>query len=510
MADQSATQGPAELTELSARLDMLLLCLKVEIFHDLIQLCGCALDNEGMSTTRIVPSGRSTAWYLGWVTAATLVVNVLSYALHLVATNALGPNGYGQFASLLAVQVVATVPALALQTVVARELVRGAEPGALRQLIRRLVAGVAAVSIVVAALLCLWFRQWPWWVTAAAFVAVPVLAGMSGELGIIQGRSSFGPLGWALLGAGIGKFVPATVVMVLLTDGGTGSAGAGAAGAVGTAGAEFTTSPVSSLSSVAAWTFVAIAVGCALAWAGVRAWNAREERKERGKQKAHLASEQATSERSVPVQAVSVRSVLWASQLQFLIMVFTQLDLVLVPRLLAPEEAGFYAAGAIFTKIALWLPGAVVLVFYPQMAEAQRGSHAVRRAVLLLIGIGAVVVAGTALVAPWVPALIGEQFRPVVPWLWLFALLGAIFSVLQALVVGEIAEASRQTRFRAALVWPLVLVEAVLLLVWGTTPLAVLLIAVGCASAAVVLVVAARFYSAKGAAVTSSERLGSS
>lgn len=474
-----------------------------------------------MNTHRTVSSGRSTAWSLGWVTAATLVVNVLSYVLHLVATNALGPNGYGQFASLLAVQVVATVPALALQTVVARELVRGASPSALRQLIRRLVAGVAVASIVVAALLCLWFRQWPWWVTAAAFVAVPVLAGMSGEFGIIQGRSSFGPLGWALLGTGVGKFVPATVVLVLFAHGGAGadeSAGAsakGATGGAGAAGAEFTTSLVSSASAVAAWTFVAIAVGCALAWAGVRAWNAREERKEREERKAHLASEQATSEqatteRSLPAQTVSVRSVLWASQLQFLIMVFTQLDLVLVPRLLAPEEAGFYAAGAIFTKIALWLPGAVVLVFYPQMAEAQRGSHAVRRAVLLLIGIGAVVVAGTALVAPWVPALIGEQFRPVVPWLWLFALLGAIFSVLQALVVGEIAEASRQTRFRAALVWPLVLVEAVLLLVWGTTPLAVLLIAVGCASTAVVLVVAARFYSAKGATATSSERLGSS
>ncbi|HHY07945.1 MAG TPA: oligosaccharide flippase family protein [Corynebacteriales bacterium] len=427
-----------------------------------------------MSIPRSTATGQRAVWPFGWVTAATLVVNVLSYVLHVVATNSLGPAGYGQFAALLAVQVVATVPALALQTVVAREIVRGTDVAALRRVVRQLALILVGVAAVATVLLSIFFKQWPWWVTAAAFVAVPVLAGMSGELGIIQGSERFGRFGWALLGTGIGKFVPPTLVFVFLTRASTPSGTLSASEQVA--------------SHVVTAAFVALAAGCAVAWAGLRLWNRTTE--------ATASTDPAVSSTVTSSSAADVRAVLWASQVQLLIMVFTQLDVVLVPRLLAPTEAGYYAAGAIFTKIAFWLPAAIVLVLYPQMARREQGGKAVRRAVVLLVAVGVVVVAGTALVAPWMPYVIGQRFQPVVPWLWLFALLGAVFSVLQALLVGEIAQASMRVRFRAGMLWPLVVVEAILLAVWGTSLLAVVLIALGCATAAVLLALVLRRYSA--------------
>ena len=258
-ADQSATQGTAELTESNARRDMLLLCLIDRNFHGLIQLWSRSQDNEGMSIPRSTATGQRAVWPFGWVTAATLVVNVLSYVLHVVATNSLGPAGYGQFAALLAVQVVATVPALALQTVVAREIVRGTDVAALRRVVRQLALILVGVAAVATVLLSIFFKQWPWWVTAAAFVAVPVLAGMSGELGIIQGSERFGRFGWALLGTGIGKFVPPTLVFVFLTRASTPSGTLSASEQVA--------------SHVVTAAFVALAAGCAVAWAGLRLWN---------------------------------------------------------------------------------------------------------------------------------------------------------------------------------------------------------------------------------------------
>ncbi len=68
------------------------------------------------------------------VTAGAMTANVAGYLLQLLAGRWLGVAGYSEFASLLAVQLLCAVPALALQNVVARELVRGASVAALRRL----------------------------------------------------------------------------------------------------------------------------------------------------------------------------------------------------------------------------------------------------------------------------------------------------------------------------------------------------------------------------------------
>src|SRR5690606_39888110 len=68
--------------------------------------------------------------------AGAMTANIASYLLQLLAGRWLGVAGYSEFASLLAVQLLCAVPALALQNVVARELVHGSDIAALRALRR--------------------------------------------------------------------------------------------------------------------------------------------------------------------------------------------------------------------------------------------------------------------------------------------------------------------------------------------------------------------------------------
>ena len=80
----------------------------------------------------------------------SMTANVASYLLAWLASRWLGPVGYGEFASLLAAQLVLAVPALALQTVVAREAVRGKSTDALRSLGYRCTAIVAVLAVALA------------------------------------------------------------------------------------------------------------------------------------------------------------------------------------------------------------------------------------------------------------------------------------------------------------------------------------------------------------------------
>ncbi|NKS00939.1 polysaccharide biosynthesis protein, partial [Rhodococcus hoagii] len=67
----------------------------------------------------------STVAGMTMVTVGSMTANIAAYLLALPAVRWLGPAGYGEFAALLAAQLVLAVPALALQTVVAREVVHG-------------------------------------------------------------------------------------------------------------------------------------------------------------------------------------------------------------------------------------------------------------------------------------------------------------------------------------------------------------------------------------------------
>lgn len=346
----------------------------------------------------------------GAVTLGSLVANVAAYLLHLPASRWLGPEGYGAFAALLSAQLLVAVPSLALQAVVARERVRGVPADALRALGTRvavLVAAVAALAVLpVSALLAT-----PVLATAAALAPGPVLCLLATEQGLLQGAERFRALAVVLAAAGAGKVVPA--VAVLAAGGGVGAA------------------------------LAAGAAGVAVAWGGAR-WTTT---------RAAGAPDHALAGRAPGAPAASspgVAAVLAAGQVQLAMMALTSVDLILARTLLAPEDAGRYALGAVAAKAAFWLPQAVGTVLYPRMADPAGHRGALRSAVGVLLGIGAVVVAAAAVAAPLVPSVVGEAYRPVAGLLWGFAALGVVLSVLQALLLSTIAA---DRTLEAAIAW---------------------------------------------------------
>jgi O-antigen/teichoic acid export membrane protein len=389
------------------------------------------------------------------VTVGSMTANLASYVLALLASRWLGPAGYSEFASLLAAQLVLAVPALALQTVVAREVVLGDGDAALRGLGHRcavIVAVIAAALVVpVAAVLDTGVGA-----TAAALLTAPLLVLLATEQGLLQGRGRFGELSVILAATGIAKVVPAVAALAI-------GWGAGAA-----------------------LTVAAIGTGAVAAGARVLV----------GREGAIAGAERAAPWGHLPLAGDGVGAVLRASQVQLALIALSSADLLLTRVVLDESQAGQYALGAVATKAAFWLPAAVGVVLYPRMASPTHSARAVRSALGVLVGLGAVTVAGVALVAPLAPLLVGQAYAPVQGLLWLFALDGACLAVLQGALLSAIAR--ERTRLALA-AWAALAVEVVLILGFAGAIEQLITIAVVTAALAAAVVSVAALRGADGA-----------
>ncbi|WP_374101150.1 lipopolysaccharide biosynthesis protein [Antrihabitans sp. YC2-6] len=365
------------------------------------------------------------------VTAGSMVANIAGYVLHVPASRWLGPAGYSEFAALLTAQLVLAVPALALQTVVARELVRGASPGELRALQQRCAALVAALALVavvpLAAILDIGVLP-----TVAALIVAPVLVLLSGEQGLLQGAGRFRELAIVLGAAGVFRVAPA--VVVLAVGGGTAAA------------------------------LVASACGIAVTTAGARAVAGRSERAGR--------------------PSAGVAAVLKASQVQLAVIALSSLDLLIARIVLSEDNAGLYALGAVATKAAFWLPQAVGVVLYPRMAHPEHSARALRTALAVLAVLGAVTVLGVLVASPLAPLVVGDKYSPVQGLLWAFALHGACLAIVQCALLSAIAG----DRTRVALIaWAGLVIEVSLMFALGHSVAQLIGIAVACASATAIV-----------------------
>nr|WP_063711095.1 hypothetical protein [Nocardia niigatensis] len=350
-----------------------------------------------------------------------MTANVAGYLLQLLASRWLGVSGYSSFASLLAVQMLCAVPALALQNVVAREVVRGAPVAAARALALRcagLVAGVALVLVpVIASVLKVDVAA-----AAGALCSAPVLVLLSGEQGILQGGSRFRALARVLGGAATIRVTPALIV--LATGGGP-----AAALWVGAAGAACAT--------LAARRVADAAVGRGRP-GSTPATEAETQSVSSAAMGSAAASVESGSERATD-RTLGVFPVFRATQVQAALMALSSADLLISRIVLSENDAGRYALGAIAAKIAFWLPQAVGVVLYPRMAQPQHSARAMRSALAVLAGIGSVTVAGAAVAAPLAPLFAGKDYAPIEGLLWLFALQGALLAILQAALLSAIA-----------------------------------------------------------------------
>ncbi|MDH6280446.1 polysaccharide biosynthesis protein [Prescottella agglutinans] len=354
----------------------------------------------------------STVAGMTMVTVGSMTANIAAYLLALPALRWLGPAGYGEFASLLAAQLVLAVPALALQTVVAREVVHGKPTAALRALGYRCAAIVGVVALVLVPIMS-WALDTSLGATASALVAAPLLVLLGTEQGLLQGAGRFAELSVVLAGAGIAKVAPA--VAVLAVGGGPGP------------------------------TLLAGAAGT-----GVMAFVARL-----------IAGRRASvTDGEGGAASIGVATVLRASQVQLALIALSSMDLVIARMVLDSHDAGLYAAGAVATKAAFWLPQAIGVVLYPKMANPEHSAAAVRSALGVLTALGAVLVVGAAIAAPLAPILFGSDYAPVQGILWMFAWNGAALAVLQGALLSAIAG---DRTYLAIVAWVGLAVEATLM-----------------------------------------------
>ncbi|MEU8895444.1 polysaccharide biosynthesis protein [Nocardia sp. NPDC048505] len=472
-----------------------------------------------------------------------MTANVAGYLLQVLASRWLGVAGFSEFASLLAVQLLCAVPALALQNVVARELVRGASVRTLRGLQWRCAVIVAALAALLVPLVTLALDV-DVRACAAALGAAPALVLLSGEQGILQGSNRFRQLAVVLGCAGVARVAPALIVLIL----GGGTAAALLAAALGLAAAaalarriagapdRSATATVNGLpnesakveagsavptgSVPAAPQVEHVPVGPEVAAPTGSAAGAAQVGHVPVEPGAEVPSQSATSVPQVgqapvepgaavpsePVAGVSkgpagkslrertagVLPVLRAAQVQAALMALSSADLIVVRMVLGDtDDASRYALGTVAAKIAFWLPQAVGVVLYPRMAQPTQSARAIRDALAVLSGIGIVAVLGAAAAAPLAPLFAGSDYAPIQGLLWLFALHGAILAVLQGAVLSAIA---LDRTALAALAWVGLIVEVTLTLLFAhsITTLITLCVCVAATTTAVVAAIVLR------------------
>jgi O-antigen/teichoic acid export membrane protein len=162
-----------------------------------------------------------------------------------------------------------------------------------------------------------------------------------------------------------------------------------------------------------------------------------------------------------PRRAGQLATELWRNGYGLLaFFVCTNVDVLLARHVLDHHDAGIYAAGAILTKTALFLPAFVLVTAFPSMARDDRPRRWVPTfvtvAALGLIGIAATIVLPGAVVT----YAGGHQYNQLRPDAWLFVLEGVLFALLQILVYDKIAARSSL----AVLLWLTALVIATIAL----------------------------------------------
>lgn len=342
----------------------------------------------------------------GGVAAATSIANAIGYALTVVAARLLEPAEFGAFGAVLALIIVGSVAALAIQATVARGRARR-EPvaSAVRSgLVLALVAGLGLglLSPTLAA-----FLQLPSVMPVlAAAVGIAAMTATAPAVGLVQGAERFTALGVLVAGQAALRVGGGLVGMAVRPTASGALVGVAAGLVVGAIGAWFIARPP-------------LRPGT---WATF---------------------------------GVSLRATLAASALLLGLVMVTNADVVLARHVLSAQDSGLYVAGSVFTKIAFWLPQFVPLVAFPALTDPKRRRGAFRLGLLAVVGCGTALVAGTAVLAgPAVTIVAGSRYADLGPWVPVFTALGALLAVAQLLVYAHLASGDLPT---TAVVWAVLL-----------------------------------------------------
>lgn len=348
-------------------------------------------DPTSPTASGTVPLARGTVIVAG----ALGLAQVLAYLVSIVAARALGPAQFGVLAALLGLLLIGNVVALGLQAVIARQLVnqpiasRGAAAHTVLTRSLTVAVAVGAATLAISPLL-LWVLQLSdWWPLLWVAATLVPLTWIGAQLGVAQGRESFGRLATVYAAVGIGR------------------------GVGGVAGAVVGHTATATVIGI----FLGTSLGALVGRGVVRSLSPR----------GHARIENLLGQ------------VAHATHALFALFILTNVDVILARALLDATDAGIYGVGAVIAKVAFWLPQFVGVVAFPRLADARR-SRALLVTVAAVGGLGSLVVLATALLPKLAVGVAGgPDYTSLVPLAWLFSCIGALFSLAQALLLSRLA-----------------------------------------------------------------------
>ena len=339
---------------------------------------------------------------------ATAIGHALSYAFSLVLSRALGPADFGALGALLGVAIMASVPATALQTQVARFAAVADSGAGARQSYRLswwigLGQGLllAAVAVPLGEMLRL-DSGLAILLLGAGLVPVSVISARQGKL---LGRGEFGWLAATLVLVPALRLAGAAVAA---------DSGMGVAGAVG-------------MQTLATW--VSLVVVIVLVRPG---------------------TDRTTDEDDGPAGA-RISGVVASSASLLGLYVLANVDVLLARTFLTDTESGIYAVGALGAKVMFWGSHFVALVVFPRVARREADDPVLVRAGLVIAAVGVVAtVASTWLAAPVVDLLVGPAYADAAAVFPLFVALGTLLALVQLTTYAAIATGAHRA---SALLW---------------------------------------------------------
>lgn len=353
------------------------------------------------------------------VGVATLVGNGAAYLMSMVAARILDKADFGALGALLGLLVIIATLGISTQALAARRVATAVDDRAQveEQLIRLSIFLGFCVIVVGAAL------AWP----IGAIFTIPTLAVATGI-----GSLGFVIVGSAAMGIAQGREEHTRLSLAFIANGGSRAVG----GIIGVI-------VLASVAGVGIGIFIGCAIGAVIAYLLVR----RPDWKPFGtKVGAGLG--------------VELGHVVHALMVLFTL---TNIDVLLARFFLTEDQSGQYAVGVLLAKIAFFLPNAIVIVLFPKMS-AEDSRRTVYIATGLTAVVGAIITTGAFLLGDLVVHVLGgAQYVSMGDIIWLFALEGSAFALVQVLLYARLAA---QDRTAVIAVWVALIALVTIVSTW--------------------------------------------
>ena len=367
-------------------------------------------------------------------------MNAAAYVFSLIAARILIPADFGAVTALLSILQMGVVASLGLQAAAARRI--AVAPADHDQTVGIVVRSTTMVSLLVGGAVAIGSPVITWvlhldslWPALLCALALVPLTAMGGFVGIAQGSERWKAVTAMALANGFGRLIAGVIALLIHP------------------------SVESAMIGVAIGAWAPVLVGARILGAN-------------------------TSKDDDHSRRPLLREALVGTHTLFAFYVLSNLDALVARNRLDAYDAGLYAAGLILSKAALMAPSFVGVLLYPRLATDETAAS-LRLAVTVVAGVGLVATVATALLPNLALELAGgAQYAEVARHLWLFALAGSVWAIVQVLVLDSLA---RRSSGVAILTWAAVATLPVLVVITDVGVTGLILI-VGMVGAALSLV----------------------